>query len=191
MTINSLAVPSPCLRVCQYNKLDMRTFSSKIPRLFLHQYVLFHLAQLFIRGNSRYLFSKCWNWQICHTHQAFKLPLRTFSAKLKTYPTVKSRISSRSNPTVYSSFLRKNSSWVTSGKRAAKRLTSVQYKPRHDILCNTLQLCKMSHKTVRSRSTTSNSQCLRQSKPKYLSLNHGIFSTAPFSSVSNLYHTFH
>ena len=95
--INSLAVPSLSLRVYQYNKLDMRSF------------------------NSGYLFPKRWNWQICHTHQAFKLPLWTFRSKLRTFLTVKSKIiSSRSNPTVYSSSLCKNSSWVTSGKRAAK-----------------------------------------------------------------------
>ena len=53
--------------------------------------LLFQLAQLFIRGNSGYLFPKCWNWQICHTHRAFKLPLPTFSSKLRTFPTVKSK----------------------------------------------------------------------------------------------------
>ena len=57
----------------------------------LHQYVLFHLAQLFIRGNSGYLFPKRWNWQLCHTHQAFKHPLWTFSGKLRTFPMVKSK----------------------------------------------------------------------------------------------------
>ena len=49
--------------------------------MFLHHYVPFQLAQLFIRGN----------WQICHTHQAFKLSLCTFSGKLRTFPTVKSK----------------------------------------------------------------------------------------------------
>ena len=28
---------------------------------------------------------------MCHTHQAFKHPLRTFSGKLRTFPTVKSK----------------------------------------------------------------------------------------------------
>ena len=64
-------------------------FASKISRLFLHHYVLFHLAQSFIHGNSRYLLPKCWNWQICHNHWAFKLPLRTVSGKLWTFPKVK------------------------------------------------------------------------------------------------------
>ena len=63
----------------------------KISQLFLHQYILFQLAQLFICGNSQYLFPKCWNWQICHAPRAFKLPLRTFSGKLRTFPTVKSK----------------------------------------------------------------------------------------------------
>ena len=64
---------------------------SKISRLFLHQEVLFPLAQLFIRGNSRYRFPKPWNWQICHAHKAFKLPLCTFRGKLRTFPMVKSK----------------------------------------------------------------------------------------------------
>ena len=29
--------------------------------------------------------------QICHAHRAFKVPLRTFSGKLRTFPTVKSK----------------------------------------------------------------------------------------------------
>ena len=37
------------------------------------------------------LFPKCWNWQICQAHWAFKLPLRTFSGKLRTFPMVKSK----------------------------------------------------------------------------------------------------
>ena len=88
--IYSLAVPSPSLGVYQYNKLGMRTFVNKISRLFLHHHVLFQQAQLFIRVNSGYLLPKRWNWQICHTHQAFKLQLCTFSIKLRTFPMVKS-----------------------------------------------------------------------------------------------------
>ena len=64
---------------------------SKISRMLLHHYVLFQPTELFIRGNSRNLFPKCWNWQICHTHQAFKLSLCTFSGKLQTFPTVKNQ----------------------------------------------------------------------------------------------------
>ena len=52
--------------------------------------ILFQLAQLFIRGDSGNLFPKRWSWQICHTHQAFKLPLRTFSGKQRNFPAVKS-----------------------------------------------------------------------------------------------------
>ena len=58
---------------------------------FLHQYVLFQLAQLFIRGNSRCRFPKRWNWQICHDHRSLKVPLCIFSGKLRTFPTVKSK----------------------------------------------------------------------------------------------------
>ena len=58
---------------------------------YLHQYVLFQLAQLFICGNSQCRFPKCWNWQIYHAHWAFKVPLHTFSGKLQTFPTVKSK----------------------------------------------------------------------------------------------------
>ena len=61
-------------------------YKENFTQLFLHQYVAFQLAQLFIHGNSRYLFPKWWNWQICHAHQAFKLPLCTFSSKLRTFP---------------------------------------------------------------------------------------------------------
>ena len=66
-------------------------FASKISRLFLHHNTLFQLIQLFIHGNSRYILPKCWNWQICHTHQALKLPLCTLRGKLQTFPTVKSK----------------------------------------------------------------------------------------------------
>ena len=55
---------------------------NKILQLILHQYGLFQLAQLFIHGNSRYCFPKCWNWQICHAHRTFTLPLCTLSYKL-------------------------------------------------------------------------------------------------------------
>ena len=41
--------------------------------------------QLFICGNTRYVFPKHWNWQICQTHQTFK------PRKLRTFPTVKSK----------------------------------------------------------------------------------------------------
>ena len=64
---------------------------AKFCNLFLHHYVLFNLAQLFISEKSWYLFPKCWNWQIYHTHQAFKLPLCTFNSKLRTFPMVKSK----------------------------------------------------------------------------------------------------
>ena len=59
--------------VYQYNKPNRRNF------------------QLYTHGNSGYLFSNCWNWQICHTHWAFKLPLRTFSGKIQTFPMAKSK----------------------------------------------------------------------------------------------------
>ena len=85
-------VRSPTLY--HYNNLDMRTNIS----WFLS--ATMQLIQLFIHGNNRYLFPKRWNWQICHTHQAFKLPLHTYSGQLR------SNISHcESNPTVYSSSL--------------------------------------------------------------------------------------
>ena len=59
----------------------MRTFANKISQLFLHHYILFQLAELFIHGNSKYLFPK----------RAFKLPFCTFSSKLQTFPMVKSK----------------------------------------------------------------------------------------------------
>ena len=84
-------MPSPFLRVFQYNKLDMRTFCKPNITIVSTPLCSIQLAQLFIRENSGYLFPKCWNWQICHSHQVFKLPLRTFSGKLRTFPTVKSK----------------------------------------------------------------------------------------------------
>ena len=54
----------------------------------LHHYVLFQLAQLWECG---YLFPKRWKWQICHIYQAFKLPLHTFSRKLRNFPPMKSK----------------------------------------------------------------------------------------------------
>ena len=76
---NSLAVPSPSLEVHQCNERDIIII---VGATVLQVYVLVHLAQVFIL-----YFAKCWNWQIYHTHQAFKLPLRTFSGKPQTFPT--------------------------------------------------------------------------------------------------------
>ena len=87
MPTNSLAVPSPSLGVYHCNKCDMRNLREQYFTIVLHHYVLFHLAKLFIRGNSRYLFPKCWNRQICHTHWEFKLSLRILSSKLQTMST--------------------------------------------------------------------------------------------------------
>ena len=73
-------------------------------------YVLVHLAQLFIL--FKYHFAMCWNWQMCHTHKAFKLPLRTLSGKPQTFLTseIKDKwISSQSNQTVQSTSLLENS----------------------------------------------------------------------------------
>ena len=90
--INSLAVPSPSLKVYRYNKLDMRTFCKQnfsivsTPLRSISARSTFYLW-----GYSGYLFQKRWNWQICHTHQVFKLALRTFSGELRTFPMVKSK----------------------------------------------------------------------------------------------------
>ena len=120
MSTDSLAVPSLSLRVYQCNKTWCAEFLRA--KLFLHHYVLFQLAQLFIRGNSRYLFPNRWNWEICHIHRAFKIPLCTISCELQTFPSVKSKtnwISSEMNLTVHFSSLQKYSVWVTYGKQAA------------------------------------------------------------------------
>ena len=121
MPTNSLAVPSPSLRVYRYKIFIQGIYVSKISWLFLHHNILFHLAQLRIHGNIRQFFPKHWNWQICQTHQAFKLPLYTFNGKL-----VKSKLdffSVKPNNILYSSLCKK-SSWVTgtSGKRAGQIL---------------------------------------------------------------------
>ena len=100
---NSLAVPSPSLEVHQCNERDIIIVGATV----LQVYVLVHLAQVFIL-----YFAMRWNWQIYHTHQAFKLLLRTFSGKPQTFPTreIKDKwISSWSNPTVHSGFLLENS----------------------------------------------------------------------------------
>ena len=51
--------------------------------------------QLFIHRNSRYVFRKRWNWQICHTHQAIKLNFHfaPLAGKLRTFPMVKLKTS--------------------------------------------------------------------------------------------------
>ena len=60
---------------------------AKFSWLFLHQYILFHLAQLFIRGNSAYLFLKRWNWQICHTHtRHLNFPFEPLAVSYKLFP---------------------------------------------------------------------------------------------------------
>ena len=62
----------------------------KISRLLLHHYALFQLAQLFICGNSGYL-SKALELANMPHPPGIKLPLHTFSGKLRTFPTVKSK----------------------------------------------------------------------------------------------------
>ena len=80
----------------------------------------FILAQLYIRGNSWYFIPKHWNWQICHTHWAFKLPL-ALAVSYELFPRwIDGWIYSQSNPTIYSSSFQKKSSWLTSWKRATK-----------------------------------------------------------------------
>ena len=63
---------------------------NKILQLFLHHYFYFSWLN-FLSVEIVDVFPKCWNLQICHTHQAFKLPLHTFSGKLWTFLTVKSK----------------------------------------------------------------------------------------------------
>ena len=124
MPTNNLAVPSPSLGYVIAINVICGIHASKISRLFLHQYVLFQLAQLFICGNTPYRFPNCWNWQICHAHRAFRIQLCTLCGKLQTFPMVKSKtnwISSPWNTKVHSSSFLKSSAWVTSGRRAAKR----------------------------------------------------------------------
>ena len=88
---NNLAVPSPSLGVVHCNKRDMWNLCKQNFMIVLHQSVLFQLAQHFIHGNSWYRFPKHCNLQICHTHRAFKLTLCMFRAKLRIFPTVKSK----------------------------------------------------------------------------------------------------
>ena len=88
---NSLALPSPSLGVYQYNKLDMRTFCEQNFTIVSPPIRSTSSGSTFYPWNSGYLFPKCWNWQMCHTHQVFKHPLRTFSGKLRTFPMVKSK----------------------------------------------------------------------------------------------------
>ena len=90
--IISLAAPSPSLGVYQYNKLDRRNFCEQNFMIVSTPLRSISSGSTFYPcGNSGYLFPKRWNWQICHTHQAFKCPLCTFSGKLRTFPTVKSK----------------------------------------------------------------------------------------------------
>ena len=87
----------------------------------LHHYVPFHLAQLFICGNSGCLFPKCWNWQICHTNQAFKLPLHTFSGKLQLFPWWNQRALDFFSIEPNSILQLSSQKLLVSGKRAVKR----------------------------------------------------------------------
>jgi len=84
---NNLSVPRHSIRVYHCNKCDMRNLREQncfCTNTFYFNYI----AQTFSRGNSRHCFPK---WQICHSHRAFRLPLRTFRGKLRTFPTVKSK----------------------------------------------------------------------------------------------------
>ena len=75
--INSLAVPNPpSLGVYQY----------KFYACFCTIYVVFHLAQVFIRGNSGDLFPKHWNWQICHTHWALNFHFVPLAVSYELFP---------------------------------------------------------------------------------------------------------
>ena len=69
-------------------KLNLKwgIFESKISQLFLHHNILFHLAQLYICGNSRHSYlSKVLKLAKCHIHWAFKLTLHTLSGKLRIF----------------------------------------------------------------------------------------------------------
>ena len=86
MPKNSLAVPSHSLGVYQYNKLDMSTFCKQTFVIISTQVCSISSSSTINSWNSLYLFPKNWNWQICHTHLALKLPLCTFSSKLWSSP---------------------------------------------------------------------------------------------------------
>ena len=88
--INILAVSSLSLRIYQYNKLDMRFCKQNFMIFSIPIRSISSCSTIYPWG-SGYLFPKRWNWQICHTHQAFKLPFCIFSGKLQTFPTVKSK----------------------------------------------------------------------------------------------------
>ena len=89
MPINSVAVSSPSLSVHQYNKCDMNLRKQNCFSTITLNFIWLNFLSM-VR-NSGYLFSKRWNWQICHIHPAFKFPLHTFSSKLQTFPTVKTK----------------------------------------------------------------------------------------------------
>ena len=115
--MNSLAVSSLSLRVYQCNKCDMRNLHEQNFRIVfapIHSYL--NWSNFLIR---RYRFPKRWNWQICHAHQAFKIPLCTFSGKLRSFPTVISKTIGFLLIKVCFSYSVKNSAWVTSRKELA------------------------------------------------------------------------
>ena len=60
-------------------------------------------------GICWYLIPKHWNWQICHTHWAFKFHFTPLAESYKLFPQWKDDwIYSQSNPTIYSSSLQKS-----------------------------------------------------------------------------------
>ena len=120
MPTNSLAVPSPSLRVYWYKIFIWGIYVSKISWLFLHHNILFHLAQLLIHENSRHFFPKRWTGKYVKLTRYLNFHFTPLTVSWWN----QSWISFRSNPTIYYSSLCKKSSWVTgtSGKRAGQIL---------------------------------------------------------------------
>ena len=88
---NNLAVPSPSLGICHCNKRDMRNSREQNFTIVFAPIPSISTGPTYYRGNSRYCFPKRCNWQICHAHRAFRLPLCTFRGKLQTFLPVKSK----------------------------------------------------------------------------------------------------
>ena len=122
MPINSLAVPSPSLGIYQCNKCDMRYLGEQnfttvsAPLCSISSDPTFYLWISFskaLHGADKYATSA--------GHLKFHFAPLVVSYKL---PTVKSKTIGflvDRNPTVHSSCLLANSTWVTSGERAAKQ----------------------------------------------------------------------
>ena len=121
MPTNSLALPSPSLGGYQYNKLDMKTFCKQ--NFFRTNTFCFIWLNVLFVGIVDISFQSAGTGKCATPTRYLSIHFEPLAVSYELFPQkIKENwITSWLNPTVYSSSRRKNSSWVISGKRAAKR----------------------------------------------------------------------